>query len=633
MNFTYRDTKGSNLTPAEVDANFRAIALAMGGKYYLTDYGVRTSSTPAAIAAAFQAAQNDALNSATGTGNVIIGNGIWTATVWQWNPRVAVWGQGRRGNNRAKDNNTNAFVSRSATVLRSTQTDSVFGYFDTDLVDFPATLSGFEVDGSNTAKAGLNISHTAHFDYRNIVVSNCTERGIAGDGALIGTFGNVMVENCNVGAKTTTTGLGTGALARPNLIEFIGCQWRLNKTRAYQSDGGSNVSFHSNEWGGNGAEGNLDTGCLYASGVSSEKEGVGINISGASWLEGNFGIFLHLPEQPYPAVHNLYGLTSQLGNPKHIAGYGIYVEGRNTKQIVNLWGCSINEQAGQADVYAVGANATIYNHFGIVGSVKTDEGGRYIDVASSISNSAGSGSTNPGTTPTQPANTRYKNIVAAANPAYYYYLEDASASQPAQIGSTPLQLTGSYAAQQQGPFYARDNTSLAVRLNGDALAKLAVNLSSVNTLAIECFVLTAGSSASQNGGAIFEYGQPNWGNQTGCFVFSPFMPNGELSYFGFRDNRNGGAGSNQRVPRLGSGWAHLVLVITQGTLTRYLVNGVAQTIQTLEASPSLPFANDVFTLLSGLEDASASHLALYFGADPTSVPSNSVFISHYNAAQ
>jgi hypothetical protein len=83
---------------------------------------------------------------------------------------------------------------------------------------------------------------------------------------------------------------------------------------------------------------------------------------------------------------------------------------------------------------------------------------------------------------------------------------------------------------------------------------------------------------SQTGAALIEYGVPDWGHQIGDFVFSAFPGGGEQCYVGFCDNSTGGSRSDQRVPRLGTGWGHNVLVFTQGALNRYILNGIVEVV-------------------------------------------------------
>ncbi|WP_022821893.1 right-handed parallel beta-helix repeat-containing protein [Hymenobacter norwichensis] len=579
----------------------------------LTDYGVTPNSSAAQITAAIHQAQADAANSTAVGGGVLIGPGKWPVTNVIWNPAVSVSGAGRRN-----------------TELVGTTSGVVFGRSGETLFDFPGDLRSFTINGNGIADTGLNVTKTAHFNHQDLGIYNCRANGVYGFGCLIGNFDNMVVENCYIGAEFPSQTVGE--IYRCNLINFSDCVWRLNKKWAVKITGGSNNSFIANEAGGNGILNDLSTGTFCILDASAEKEGVSVIVTGG-WNEGNFGHFWFLGETKHPCIANFTGFTTQLGAPQHGAGYGLYLEGRNTEHRVNLFGCSMNEQVGSGDLYAVGQFASIYNYSSIVGTMVLEEGAMYIDVNGVLQSGVGTGGGGTGGGGTSgPKSLRYASAVKASNPIYYAPLDDAGNSQPAEVGSQAMTITGAALTQQPGPFFSVDAASYCVDLEGASKITVPIDLSPYKAVALEFFTKTDGADSSTNYGSIVEYGSPNWGGKNGRFTLSPFAVPSENSIFGYRI-AGGADGTNQRVVRWGTSWYHLVMIIEAGSLKAFMLNGVTYPITTNEPLPQdLPFApNDLLQFMSGSEPGKLAHVAVYGAASMAQLPSLADFRLHYNA--
>jgi hypothetical protein len=326
---TLADGSPGTLTGQELDLT--GLGAGELGIFNVKDYGATGDGTTDDTVAV-----QAAITAATVNGGIVwLPPGTYSCDPLTYYYNVSIYGSGRQ---------ISIIQSRSAGSLLSI--DST-GYWAS------SKLQDFTLDGNNVGTTGLDVTANGYTTFSKIDVENFTGRGAYLHQLLIGRFYDCHFNDNNIGVE----GIINGAHAA-NLNSFINCLFSDNTSLGFKWSGGDVITLIGCSLEKNGTTADGSTGGLYYAGLFNA---LGLKIS-SCWFEDNIGGFNVYIDTPTTA-----GSLSSIEDSSFFLNtgltYGIYLEGAVRKNTLVCRNLVFYNDAGTADYYANGANATIYREY------------------------------------------------------------------------------------------------------------------------------------------------------------------------------------------------------------------------------------------------------------------------------
>lgn len=239
------------------------------------EYGLATGASSAVNTYAI----NTAIAAAATAGNVPVyfPAGTFECDSILYNPLVPLIGQGSR-----------------VTVLKSTQAKPLL-YYNSTVYKSGILIKNILLNGDSIGTTGLRLTSASDFYFDDVYVTNFTDYGFHFSGVLIGTFNNCLFSYNDVSVRNEMkTGTNIGDLA-PNLCRFVGGSIARSRL-GVDWDNGSMLIFDHVNMDYNGVDGDLTSGVVRVTNMSSSTlDQLAVSITNC-WGEGNAGITLNIGE-------------------------------------------------------------------------------------------------------------------------------------------------------------------------------------------------------------------------------------------------------------------------------------------------------------------------------------------------